>query len=33
MPAVRLYQSFAYHPAGKRKNFYQGKYDALLMER
>ena len=33
MPAVRLYQSFAFQPAGKRKKFYQGKYDALLMER
>ncbi len=33
IPAVRLYQSFAYQEAGKRKNFYQGKYDALLMER
>ncbi|MDP3016577.1 MAG: GNAT family N-acetyltransferase [Deltaproteobacteria bacterium] len=33
IPAVRLYQSFAYQPAGKRKNFYQGKYDALLMSR
>ena len=33
IPAVGLYQSFAYHPAGKRKKFYQGKYDALLMER
>ncbi len=31
--AVRLYQSFGYQPTGKRKKFYQGKYDALLMER
>jgi len=31
--AVRLYQSFAFQPAGKRKDFYQEKYDALLMER
>jgi len=33
IPAFRLYQSFAYQEAGKRKNFYQGKYEALLMER
>lgn len=33
IPAVRLYQSFAYHPIGKRNNFYQGKYEALVMER
>ena len=33
IPAVHLYQSFDFQPAGKRKNFYQGKYDALLMER
>jgi ribosomal-protein-alanine N-acetyltransferase len=33
IPALRLYQSFAYQPIGKRKNFYQGKYDALVMER
>jgi len=33
IPAVHLYQSFDFKPAGKRKNFYQGKYDALLMER
>lgn len=33
IPAVRLYQSFAYQPAGKRKDFYQGKYEALVMER
>ncbi len=31
--AVRLYQSFAFQPTGKRKKFYQGKYDALLMAR
>jgi len=33
IPAVHLYQSFDFQPAGERKNFYQGKYDALLMER
>jgi len=33
IPAIRLYQSFAYQETGKRKKFYQGKYDALLMER
>ncbi len=33
IPAVHLYQSFDFQPAGKRKDFYQGKYDALLMER
>jgi ribosomal-protein-alanine N-acetyltransferase len=33
LPALRLYQSFAYKVAGKRKKFYQGQYDALLMER
>ncbi len=33
IPAVRLYQSFAYQPTGRRKNFYQDKYEALLMER
>jgi len=30
-PAIRLYQSFAYESSGLRKNFYQGKFDALLM--
>jgi ribosomal-protein-alanine N-acetyltransferase len=33
LPAIRLYHSFAFQPAGTRKKFYQGKYDALLMER
>ncbi len=33
LPAVHLYQSFAFQEFGKRKNFYQGKHDALLMER
>ncbi|MDI6763562.1 MAG: GNAT family N-acetyltransferase [Thermodesulfobacteriota bacterium] len=33
IPAVHLYRSFDFQPAGKRKNFYQGEYDALLMER
>jgi ribosomal-protein-alanine N-acetyltransferase len=29
--AVNLYQSFSYQLLGIRKNFYQGKFDALLM--
>ena len=29
--AIHLYQSFAYQFSGVRKNFYQGKSDALLM--
>jgi ribosomal-protein-alanine N-acetyltransferase len=29
--AVHLYQSFSYQSSGIRKNFYQGKFDALLM--
>lgn len=29
--AVHLYQSFSYTSLGMRKNFYQGKFDALLM--
>lgn len=33
IPAFRLYQSFAYQEAGKRKKFYQGEYEALVMER
>ena len=33
IPAVHLYQSFDFQPAGKRKNFYQGKDDALFMSR
>ena len=32
-PAVRLYLSQAYRKNGVRKNFYQGKFDALLMMR
>lgn len=32
-PAIHLYRSFGFRPLGKRKNFYQGKYDALLMTR
>jgi ribosomal-protein-alanine N-acetyltransferase len=32
-PAVRLYLSQAYRQNGVRKNFYQGKFDALLMMR
>lgn len=31
LPAVRLYQSFAFQQSGVRKNFYQGRYDALVM--
>lgn len=30
-PAIHLYQQFSYHTSGLRKNFYQGKFDALLM--
>ncbi len=30
-PAVHLYHLFSYQPLGMRKNFYQGKFDALLM--
>ena len=30
-PAIRLYQGFSYQPAGMRKKFYQGKFDALMM--
>jgi len=30
-PAMRLYQGFSYQPAGTRKKFYQGKFDALMM--
>jgi len=29
--AIHLYRLFSYESSGKRKNFYQGKYDALLM--
>ena len=29
--AIHLYQSFSYQPSGMRKEFYQGKFDALLM--
>ena len=32
-PALRLYTSFSYEPAGIRKGFYNGKVDALRMER
>jgi [ribosomal protein S18]-alanine N-acetyltransferase len=32
-PAIRLYQSFAYQPAGIRPRFYPRKEDALLMTR
>lgn len=30
-PAIRLYERFSYQPAGTRKKFYQGKFDALMM--
>lgn len=30
-PAIHLYQLFSYRPSGVRKNFYQGKFNALLM--
>jgi ribosomal-protein-alanine N-acetyltransferase len=30
-PAIRLYQRFSYEPAGTRKKFYQGKFDAFTM--
>lgn len=33
LPAIRLYQSFAFRQAGVRKNFYRGRYDAMMMER
>jgi ribosomal-protein-alanine N-acetyltransferase len=29
--AIHLYQSFSYQSSGMRKNFYQGRFDALLM--
>ena len=32
-PALRLYQSLSYRPVGRRKRFYQGKFDALLLRR
>lgn len=32
-PALLLYQSFDFHQIGTRKNFYQGRYEAWLMER
>lgn len=31
--ALHLYQSFGYQPTGTRKRFYQGKYDARVMEK
>jgi ribosomal-protein-alanine N-acetyltransferase len=30
-PAIHLYQCFSYRSFGKRKKFYQGQFDALLM--
>lgn len=32
-PALLLYQSFNFHQIGTRKNFYQGRYEAWVMER
>ena len=32
-PAIHLYQSFSYQASGMRKEFYQRKFDALLMTR
>jgi len=32
-PAIRLYNHFSYHAVGRRKRFYQGRVDALLMMR
>ncbi|MGQ9645262.1 MAG: ribosomal protein S18-alanine N-acetyltransferase [Thermodesulfobacteriota bacterium] len=32
-PAIQLYEEFSYQPAGTRKKFYQGKFDALMMVR
>jgi ribosomal-protein-alanine N-acetyltransferase len=29
--AIHLYEEFCYQPAGMRKKFYQGKFDALMM--
>jgi ribosomal-protein-alanine N-acetyltransferase len=31
--AVHLYQLFSYHSSGIRKRFYQGRFDALLMQK
>jgi ribosomal-protein-alanine N-acetyltransferase len=33
LPAIRLYHSFAFQEAGRRKGFYQGNHEAILMER
>lgn len=30
-PAIHLYHRFSYQSFGMRKNFYQGKFDAILM--
>ncbi len=32
-PAIQLYNQFSFKKVGIRKNFYKGKWDALLMER
>ena len=31
MPAITLYESFGFKPAGVRKNYYDGKYNAIIM--
>lgn len=31
LSAIHLYQLFSYQSSGRRKKFYQGKFDALLM--
>jgi [ribosomal protein S18]-alanine N-acetyltransferase len=32
-PALRLYRSLAFRPVGLRRKFYQGRFDALILER
>lgn len=32
-PAIRLYENFTYRTVGVRPRFYQGKFDALLLQR
>jgi [ribosomal protein S18]-alanine N-acetyltransferase len=32
-PALRLYRSLAFRSAGLRRRFYQGRFDALILER
>jgi len=33
LPAIQLYRGFSYQPAGMRKRFYKGQFDALVMVR